>query len=212
VLTSHRITAEALRRWNAYQASPSESPIPADLRSPVYRAAIKNDPQNAVLALKKEWFTTPAIDGKELCLTALGHAPDEAVVRDVVIPFLFNTSPPAHASDSVPGADMHILAGSLANNRTGRPLLWQFLRDHWDKFEAKLAGNPILVDRMVRVSLPKFTDYETLEEIEKFFAQRSTKGFDRTLEQVKDTIRGRAAYKVRDVEGVRGWLVEHGYA
>ncbi|KAL1837987.1 hypothetical protein VTJ49DRAFT_3155 [Mycothermus thermophilus] len=206
------ITAEALRRWTAYQSSPTTSPIAADLRGPIYRAAILGDPAAAAKALKHEWFTTPAIDGKEVCLSALGHAPDEAVVRDVLIPFLFNISPPAAAADSVPAADMHILAGVLAANRVARPLLWKFLKEEWEVFNKKLAGNPILVDRMVRVSLPKFTDYETLGEIEKFFEGVSTKGFDRTLEQVKDTIRGRAAYKARDREGVRGWLVGNGYA
>ncbi|KAK4235569.1 peptidase family M1-domain-containing protein [Achaetomium macrosporum] len=167
------------------------------------------DPSNAAAALKHEWFTTPAIDGKEICLQALGHTPDEAVIRDVLLPFLFNTAPP---SDAVPPADMHILAGVLAANRVARPLLWAYLRDHWDRLGAKLGGNPILVDRMVNVSLPMFTDVRSLEEMERFFAGVDTKAFDRTLEQVKDKIRGRAAYKARDAEGVREWLVGNGYA
>lgn len=107
---------------------------------------------------------------------------------------------------------MHILSGTLAANRVGRPLLWAYLRDHWDRFNAKLGGNPILVDRMVNVSLPNFADLDTLGEIEAFFAGVSTKGFDRTLETVKDKIRGRAAYKARDAKGLREWLVGNGYA
>jgi hypothetical protein len=107
---------------------------------------------------------------------------------------------------------MHILSSVLAANPVGRPLQWAFLRSNWDQFLAKLGGNPVVVDRFVKVSLPKFTDLETLREIETFFAGVSTKGFDRTLEQVKDSIRGRAAYKSRDAEGVKGWLVANGYA
>lgn len=163
-------------------------------------------------ALKEEWFTTPAIDGKEICLQALGHAEDEAVIKNVLLPFLFNTSPPAAAADSVPAADMHILSGTLAANRVGRPLLWAYLRDNWQQFNTKLGGNPILVDRMVNVSLPKFADLDSLRDIENFFAGVSTKGFDRTLEQVKDKIRGRAAYKTRDAKGIKEWLVGNGYA
>lgn len=203
--------SNAFQRWAAYQAKPTEAPIPADLRAPVYRAAILRDPLNAVAALKKEWFTTPAIDGKEICLQALGHTADEALIRAVLLPFLFNTSPPAAANDSVPPGDMHILAGVLAANRVGRPLLWAYLRDHWDQFSAKLGGNPIVVDRMVSVSLPKFTDLESLRDIEAFFAGVSTKGFDRTLEQVKDKIRARAAYKTREAGLVKEWLVSNGY-
>ncbi|KAL2157238.1 hypothetical protein VTH06DRAFT_6278 [Thermothelomyces fergusii] len=206
------VTAAALERWSAFEADPAKSPIPADLRAPVYRAAILKKPAAAVPGLKNEWFTTPAIDGKEICLQALGHTADESLVKDVILPFLFNKSPPAAAADAVTTADMHILAGVLAGNRVARPLLWAYLRDHWDQLDAKLGGNPILVDRMVKVSLPKFSDLETLAEIERFFAGIDTKGFDRTLEQVKDSIRARAAYKARDTEGIRGWLVANGYA
>ncbi|KAK3400603.1 peptidase family M1-domain-containing protein [Sordaria brevicollis] len=212
VANSHEeVIDEAFKRWNAWRADPTGAPIPADLRLPVYRAAIKRDAANAVAAIKHEWFTTPAIDGKEVCLQALGQVTDEALIKDVLLPFLFDSAPPAHPRDSVPGADMHILSGNLAGNRIARPLLWAYLRDNWDKFNAKLGGNPILVDRMVNVSLPKFADLETLKDIEEFFNKVSTKGFDRTLEQVKDKIRGRASYKIRDAEGVKGWLKANGY-
>jgi hypothetical protein len=214
MLTPDRVANAAFERWSAYQSNPSGSPIAADLRAPVYRAAILKDPSAAVKALKHEWFTTPAIDGKEICLQALGHTDDESIIKTDLLPFLFNTSPPAAATESIPPGDMHILAGVLSANRTGRPLLWAFLRDNWDQFSTKLGGNPILVDRMVNVSLPRFTDAESLADIERFFGPGgvSTKGFDRTLEQVKDKIRGRAAYKGRDAEFLRAWLVGNGYA
>ncbi|KAK3689171.1 peptidase family M1-domain-containing protein [Podospora appendiculata] len=213
IANSHEKTIQAgFKRWTAYIANPTESPIPADLRAPVYRSAIRSDPASAVSALKHEWYTTPAIDGKEICLQALGHVTDATIIKDTLLPFLFSTSPPAAAADSIPAGDMHILAGNLAGNRVGRPLQWAYLRDNWKQFNAKLGGNPILADRMVQVSLPKFSDLETLQEIETFFAGVSTKGFDRTLETVKDKIRGRAAYKARDAEGLKQWLVGNGYA
>lgn len=163
-------------------------------------------------ALKKEWYTTPAIDGKEICLQALSHTSDEAIIKDVILPFLFNASPPAAPADSVPGADMHILSGGLAGNRVARPLMWTYLKENWDQLNAKLGGNPILIDRLVNVSLGKFVDFESLKELETFFAGVDTKGFDRTLEQVKDKVRGRASYKQRDAEGIKQWLVSNGYA
>ncbi|KAK0609929.1 peptidase family M1-domain-containing protein [Bombardia bombarda] len=212
VASDHQETIQAgFARWSAYCADPSASPISADLRAPVYRSAIKSDTANAVEALKQEWFTTPAIDGKEICLQALSKASDATIVKETLLPFLFSTSPPAAASDSIPSADMHILASGLSANSTARPLLWAYLRDNWDQFNAKLGGNPILADRMIKSSLSKFSDLETLAGIEKFFAGVSTKGFDRTLETVKDKIRGRAAYKARDAAGVKAWLESAGY-
>jgi hypothetical protein len=207
-----RANAKALSIFEAYKSSPEKAPIHADLRSAVFRAAIRADPSGTVSFLKREWFHTPAIDGKEICLAAIGQVPDPEVARDVVLPFLFSASPPAAAADSVPAGDMHHLAMSLSANREARGLLWGYMRDHWEEVEKKLGGNPILVDRLVMVSLGKFSDFETLGEIEEFFSKRSTKGFDRTLETVKDKIRGRAAYRVRDAEAVREWLVRNKYA
>jgi ERAP1-like C-terminal domain len=127
------------------------------------------------VALKDGWFTTPAVDGKEIALQGLGHTPSVAAIKEVILPFLFSTSPPAAAKDSVPLSDMFILAGSLSANRVARPLLWAHLRDNWDKINEKLSGSPIVTDRMVRVSLSNFADLETLEDIEKFFKTVSTK-------------------------------------
>jgi aminopeptidase N len=165
-----------------------------------------------VAALKDEWFTTLAIGGKESCLSAMAHCKDEKVIKEVLLPLNFNISPPAAASDSVPAADVHVLAGAMAGDKVARPLLWAYLRDNWDHVNAKLGGNPIIVDRMIGQSLSKFNDTAVLNEIEAFFSGVSTKGFDRTLETAKDKIRGRAAYKKRDGEGVKAWLVENGYA
>ncbi|KAK4208605.1 putative aminopeptidase [Rhypophila decipiens] len=206
-------TKEAFSRWTAYRSDPAANPIPADLRSPIYRAAIKTDPTNAVTALKEEWFNTPAIDGKELCLGALSQVTDEKIIKENLLPFLFNMSPPSPPSDAVPSADMHYLGSGLAGNRVGRPLLWAYMKENWNQFEAKLNGNPILADRMVKVSLPRFNELADLEDIEQFFGSGNidTKAFDRSLEQVKDKIRGRASYKTRDQEVVKKWLVGEGY-
>ncbi|KAK4222805.1 putative aminopeptidase [Podospora fimiseda] len=213
VANSHEeVRQAAFERWSAYQANPTESPIPANLRAPVYRSAVVKTPAEAVAALKKEWYTTPAIDGKEICLQALSHTSDEGLIKDVLLPFLFNPSPPAAPADSVPGADMHILAGGMASNRVARPLIWTYLKENWNQLHVKLGGNPILIDRLVNVSLGKFVDYVSLKDIETFFSGVETKGFDRTLEQVKDKVRGRAAYKERDSKGIKAWLSENGYA
>ena len=142
----------------------------------------------------------------------MAHCKDEKLIKEVLLPLNFNISPPAPARDSVPPGDVHVLASAMANDKVARPLLWAYLRDNWDHVNAKLGGNPIIIDRLIGLSLSKFTDTEALDEIEKFFSGVSTKGFDRTLETAKDKIRGRAAYKKRDAEGLKAWLVENGYA
>lgn len=212
MLTLRSVTEEALKRFAAYSSSPKENPLHADLRSPVYRVAIKHDPVAATKVLKQEWYAAPAVDSKDVCLGALGTCTDESIITNTLLPFLFNISPPAPASDSVPPADLHMLSGGLASNRVARPLLWKFIKENWGQIEDKIGGNPIVVDRFVNVSLSKFTSYKDLEEIEAFFQDKDTTAFNRTLEATKDKVRGRAAYKERDAGILKEWLVTNGYA
>lgn len=156
--------------------------------------------------LKKEWFTTKSIDGKMLCLSALSAPEDEQILKDLVA-FNFNTGPPNNANNA---ADMHVLGMGLSGNPVGRQVQWTFMKNNWDACVSKL-GNPIVVDRFVRVSLGGFTDVAVVEDIEQFFKDKDTKSFDRTLETVKDKIRGRAAYKARDSALLKEWLGANGY-
>ncbi|KAG7141524.1 Aminopeptidase 2 like protein [Verticillium longisporum] len=205
------VTEEALKRWKAYVESPESNPLPPALRTPVFRVAVKHDPVKAVEVLKKEWFTTKSIDGKEVCLSAISAARDTELVKNTILPFLFNRSPPAPASESVPSSDMHVLASGLGANASAREAQWQYLQAHWDNCVVK-AGNNVVVDRLVSTSLSKFADADKIKEIDTFFAGKDTAGFNRTLETAKDKIRGRAAYRQRDAAALKAWLAANGYA
>ncbi len=167
----------------------SGTPVTGILRQPVYLAAIRADPAGAVAALKKEWFTTTTADAKDAILQTIGSTADASIVSSLLLPFMFNSHPPAPAEDSVATSDMFFMANSFAENRIARPLLWRIRKENWDKLLAKIGGNLILLDRVLNFALPKFTDHETLADIEKFFSAVDTKGFDRTLEKAKDIIR-----------------------
>ncbi|KAI8630705.1 peptidase family M1 [Xylariaceae sp. FL1651] len=181
-----------------------------NLRTVVYRTAIKTKPAEAVQALKKGWYTDSSIDGKEVCLASLGHTRDPELIEKALLPFLFDISPPAPASESVPSGDMHYLGGALAANSIARPLQWKYVQENWDQVTTKMA-NPVVLDRFVRISLNKFTDVKCIDEIDAFFDGKDTSSFDRTLEQVKDAIRGRAAYRSRDAQAIKEWLGANGY-
>jgi len=180
-----------------------------NLRSVAYRAGIKLSPEDAVAAIKKEWYSGTAVDGKEVSLAALAQVDDEAIISKL-LPFLFDSSPPAAASESVPSADMHTLGGGLAANGTARPLLWKYMQENWKQLETKMA-NPVVIDRFLKLSLNKFTDVKYVDEVDKFFADKDTSAYNRTLEQIKDAIRGRAAYRERDSAVIKEWLKAHGY-
>lgn len=186
------------------------TPIHPNLRTVVFRVAIKTQPEKAVKALKKEWFTGKGIDAKEVCLASLGHVRDPEIISKSILPFNCDMSPPAPPSESVPSGDMHSLGGALSNNAIGRPLQWKYMQENWEKLTTKMA-NPVVLDRFVKLTLQKFTHTKYIDEIDAFFKDKDTSAFDRTLEQVKDAIRGRAAYRERDAAVIKGWLGANGY-
>ncbi|KAG4219464.1 hypothetical protein PC116_g32056, partial [Phytophthora cactorum] len=87
---------------------------------------------------------------------------------------------------------------------------WKYIQDNWEKLTTKMA-NPVVLDRFVKLTLSKFTDAKYIDEIDAFFKDKDTSAFDRTLEQVKDSIRGRAAYRQRDAQVIKDWLSANGY-
>ncbi|KAH6608174.1 aminopeptidase 2 [Trichoderma cornu-damae] len=201
------VMAEAIKRFNAWVENPEANAIHPSLRGAVWRAGLDDNAARNVEVLKKEWFSTKAIDGKLIALAALSTVEDAHLVKNNLIPFNFNSSPPQNA---VPAADMHILGGNMASHATGRTLQWEFMKNNWDLAAAKL-GNPIVVDRFISLSLKNFTDAATIDDIEEFFKDKDTHSFDRTLETAKDRIRGRAAYKSRDSAALKQWLASNGY-
>jgi hypothetical protein len=112
----------------------------------------------------------------------------------------------------VPTQDLHTGAAGLAANPKARRELWLYIRDHFDDILTRLSKNMVVLNRLLRESLKKFADRETEKDIAKLFENRDNRGYDRTLNIVRDTVLGRAAYKERDAAVIREWLKTNGYA
>lgn len=152
--------------------------------------------------MKQEYLNTSSIDGKEICLQALGRVQTPELVKDFM-DFQF--------SDAVKVQDVHSGSIALAANPKARDALWEYIKEHWDIVYKKLSGNSVVLDRYLKNSLQKFASYDKEKDIAQFFESKDTKGFDRGLVQVSDTVRGNAKYKERDEQLALEWLGAHGY-
>ncbi|KAL8682743.1 MAG: hypothetical protein Q9186_001254 [Xanthomendoza sp. 1 TL-2023] len=193
---------EAQKRFQRYVSGEREA-IHPNLRLAVFRINVATGGKEAYEAVKQEYLSTTSIDGKEICLQALGRVETTELVNDF-LDFQF--------SDAVKVQDVHSGSIALAANPKARDALWQYIKDHWDVVYKKLAGNSVVLDRYLKNTLQKFASHEKEKEITDFFKGKDTKGFDRGLVQVSDTVRGNANYKERDEQLVLEWLQEHGYA
>ena len=201
-LAGHQPTIdEAMRQWQAYIKD--QKPIHPSLRLPVFRIAINEGGREAYEALKHEFLSTTSIDGKEICLQAMGRVQSPDLARDF-LDFQF--------SDKVAAQDVHSGSIALASNPATRDELWKYIKENWSTIHKKLANNSVVLDRYLKQCLSKFASFEVEEDIRKFFEGKDTKGYDRGLVQVGDAVKGNAKYKERDEKLVEEWLKAHGYA
>lgn len=174
-----------------------------NLRSAIFGIVVSEGGRKEYDSVKEEYTTTDSVDGKEICLAALGRTKDAALVKDY-LDFAF--------SDKVAIQDVHSSAVSLAANSKMRHLLWEYMKNNWNTVEGRLSANKVVLERFVRMGLSKFADRRTGEDIATFFKDKDTSVYERALVIVSDTIRTNARYKERDEKLVMEWLQAHGYA
>ena len=176
--------------------------IHPSLRLSVFQIAIREDGESAYKAVREEYLNTTSIDGKETCLLALGKVQTSSLAKDF-LDFQF--------SEKVAVQDMHSGSISLATNSKVRHTLWDYVKEHWQKVHKKLSANSVVLDRYLKTTLSKFASHEIERDIAAFFKDKDTKGYDRGLVQVSDSVRASATYKERDQAILLEWLRTHEY-
>ncbi|KAL4938670.1 hypothetical protein BDV06DRAFT_225769 [Aspergillus oleicola] len=197
------ITSEAKKRFDLWATAQDKNAIHTNLRSTIFSIAVSEGTRAEYDSVKGEYLRTDSVDGKEICLSALGRTKDAALV-DEYLDFVF--------SDKVAIQDVHNGAVSLAANSKVRHLLWEYLKKNWASVETRLSANNVVFERFVRMGLSKFADHKIGADIASFFQSKDTSAYDRALVIVADSIRTNANYKERDVKQVLKWLQENEYA
>ena len=196
-----RTIAEAKRRFEAYQDG-DRSAVHPSLRLAVFQIVVREGGKAAYEAVLSEYTKTTSIDGKETCLLALGKVQTTDLVKDF-LDFQF--------SDKVALQDVHTGSVSLAANSKVRDTLWQYIKENWNTVSQKLSASSVVMDRYLKTCLSKFASHEVERDIAAFFRDKDTKGYDRGLVQVSDTVQANAKYKERDEALVLEWLQTHDY-
>jgi hypothetical protein len=197
------IVTEAKQRFDLWASGKDKSAVHTNLRSAIFGITIAEGGRDKYDSVKEEYIKTDSVDGKEICLAALGRVTDADLVYDY-LDFVF--------SDKVAIQDVHNGAVALAANSKVRHLLWEYMKRNWDAVEARLSANNVVFERFVRMGLSKFADHNIGADIASFFKNKDTSPYDRALVIVADSIRTNANYKERDERLVLEWLQSHGYA
>ncbi|KAL9111585.1 MAG: hypothetical protein Q9227_004073 [Pyrenula ochraceoflavens] len=197
--------SEARSRFTRWQSG-EVSAVPGSLRITIFRLVVAEGGREEYEAMKKEYFDTTAIDGKDISLACMGETRDPALARDVME---FVTSEQVRTQNAFYGP------WAIGENTYTTSVAWEYIRDNWNKVYQRMGGNKIVFDRFIRPALVPFSQKEKAKEIREFFERDDIKaqtgGIERTLEIAQDYILGNAAYRERDEAKVREWLDVNGY-
>lgn len=191
------IITEAKHRFKLYTSGEDRSAIHPNLRLAVSRIAVEEGGDKEYEAIVKEYHSTTTVDGREICLSALGRVKSPELIQRA-IEFLF--------SDDVKMQDKHRPAMALAANTRARLALWEHIKTHWDTIYKQFSGNMMILDRFVKNTLKVFATQDVLDDIEAFFKHKDNSGYERGLQLVSDSVRGNINWVSRDRQDVADWL------
>ena len=152
--------------------------------------------------VKQEYISSTSVNDKEACLQALSRSKDRELARDF-LEFV--------TSEAVPIQDSHHGANGISTNNYTRDEIWDFTKTEWKRLNDRLGVSKICLDRWMKMGLDHFASNEIERDIAEFFEDKDTRGFDRALVVISDTIKSNASYQARDEGLVLEWLEAHGY-
>lgn len=181
--------------------SGDRSAIHPNIRGSVYAIVLRNGGKEEYDAILNEYQTASDADERNTALRSLGR---------VDSPDLIERSLSLALSDHVKNQDVYLPLAGLRNEAQGIEGLWKWMTGNWEEIEKKCPPGLTMLSNVVQMCTSGFTSEEQLQEVQEWFKGRSTKGFDRALEQSCDTVRAKAKWLARDKGDVEEWLRREG--
>lgn len=183
-------------------AAGNKKAIHPNIRGSVYAINLRNGGDEEYNIILNEYHNAQDADERNTALRSLGRVRDEKLIkRTLALPL----------SDDVKGQDVYLPIAGLRNDAVGIQALYEWMKENWEAIQKKCPPGLSMLSSMVQMCTSGFTSEEQLKDVRAFFEGKSTKGFDRSLEQSSDSIRAKAGWLRRDREDVERWLRENGY-
>ena len=178
--------------------------IHPNIRGSVYAICLRHGGAHEWETIFQEYKTATDADARNTALRALGRCPPES-------PELIHRTLSLPLSDDVKGQDVYLPIASLRSSQQGVIALWEWMTGNWTAIEKKAPPGLSMLSSIVQMCSSGFTSEKQEEMVRKWFEGRSTKGFDRAVEQSCDAVRAKAGWIQRDGGDVQGWLKGEGY-
>lgn len=190
-----------------YDENPENPTMDPSVRYLAWGAVARNSPHDAVPALLDRWHASTSSEERGRIARAMCMAQDQDVLRGVVLPFCYGTTP---AGRVLPPTDMLPAVTMLALQWPARRLQWEYVKTHWDAVAAKM-GRAAAVCTLLNVCLTPCNAVAEAEDIEAFFADKNTEGYAMILAKIKDGILNATRFRTRERASLAAWLREQGH-
>ena len=105
--------------------------------------------------------------------------------------------------------DTIMVVGSVAGNRHGRDLTWEFVKANWDEFDRRYGKGGFAVTRLVGIT-GSFATRDRFLEVEAFFQAHPAPSATRTIQQSLERIRLNTRWLERNRQELAQWFTERG--
>ncbi|KAK1754931.1 peptidase family M1-domain-containing protein [Echria macrotheca] len=201
-LSGDETIIKAAKEMFAKYMAGDKSAIHPNIRGSVLGMALKHGGKEEYDAILNFYRTSTNGDERNTALRVLGRAKDPELIKRT-LDLIF--------SGEVKDQDIYMPTAGLRGHPAGVEALFTFMTENWDRLVEKLPPALSMLSTVVAICTSGFTKPEQLARVEKFFADKSTNGFDQSLAQSMDAVRSKISWLERDREDVAGWLKENGY-
>ncbi|OAL35112.1 hypothetical protein AYO20_05589 [Fonsecaea nubica] len=195
------VIGEVQRRFSLWQNGDKDA-INRNLQTPIFNVSVARGGEEAYRAVKAEYLRNETIDGRELCIAALGRTTLPALTRDY-LDMTFRTE------DHVTLQNIHFVGMAVGNGPCAEAL-WEYVKENWDAVYARLRINSIVFEWFVDNALSGLDSLALEADIARFFADKDLPEMAHPVAVVRDNIARNAAFKARVRPEVVQWLKENG--
>lgn len=178
--------------------------INPNLRATIFNIVAKNGNIDTFNQLYEIYTKPGSVEEKIAALRAFGRFEDDEVL-DKVTSLLLKT-------DIIKSQDIYIPMQGMRVHKKGIEKLWSWFTVNWDAIYELLPPGLSMLGSIVIISSSGFTKPEQKKEVEEFFKDKNTKGFDQSLAQSLDMITAKSNWAERDIDSISDWLKANGYS
>ncbi|MDA0988287.1 MAG: M1 family metallopeptidase [Chloroflexi bacterium] len=193
-----QVLAEAKTRFARFLNEPSS--VHPDLRGLVYSLTAQEGDRSTYDALWELEKKAGLHEERMRLLGALTRFHQKDILQDVL---------ERSMSTEVRSQDSVLVVISVAGNRHGKELAWEFIKANWDELDGRYGRGGFAIMRLVSVT-GAFTTQEKAQEVEEFFRDHPAPSAQRTIQQSLERIRLNVKWLESNRQGLEGWFASRG--